>query len=566
MTTRLLSKELVSSEYRSQLREDLSRVRILRFLVAYVSTKGVDSLDRGLLVRALIDRQSFGIASLSCSCGHEPLLDLQRSLGKAVGVRLKYFMDPLVSDSDGPRDLTLFHSKLIYLLLPEEQKSVIYIGSHNWTERAIGPYGPRNAEASVRLEFEFSEEHLEGVGQSIPSQVNRHLLDAYEMPLCLPATSDNEPRFIEWNEKGCKRSPAPMDQITVLLAVLKPGGDSQNSAQWQRLADHGIYMQALDEAEGKILWRTTGLVFVLVWESDAALNVAAQPYILVCRITTKNAGRSSELRGTNQSPSPIIGFEGIIFDEVELANLRGLRTRRLPVELWSGREVSVYDFEFPTSRHDSRLVDGSVEPKYQYHLEVDEIVCPADRDSPIVGQMLWTRESFAVAESKKAAPLTLAPGFCVEHDLRDAMMKCLQAVLRIDPQIAKVLPVCDVDSNKLGRRLSSHPLHETYIGPEWKNRHDQFYRHTIRGSVVAELDDSDDRRKRDRKESLFGESLEEPLSRTLRVFTTPLDQLRATWHRFAVDRHRDGHGPDQHEVGGQEPDKAERNRRHDMPE
>jgi hypothetical protein len=34
-------------------------------------------------------------------------------LGSAVGVRLKYFMDPLVESPEEPKGLALFHSKLV---------------------------------------------------------------------------------------------------------------------------------------------------------------------------------------------------------------------------------------------------------------------------------------------------------------------------------------------------------------------------------------------------------------------------------------------------------------------
>ena len=74
-----------------------------------------------------------------------------------------------------PSDIALFHSKLVYLYLARQNKSVVYLGSHNWTRRAFGPQGPRNAEASMRLEFDFVEDHLDGDGTSIASEVNRHL-------------------------------------------------------------------------------------------------------------------------------------------------------------------------------------------------------------------------------------------------------------------------------------------------------------------------------------------------------------------------------------------------------
>jgi hypothetical protein len=233
----LLSKELVSLEYREQLQRDLARATVCRFLIAYISLEGIDSIGRHLLTRALRDPRSFGIGSLSCSCGYEPLLRLQAELSASVDVRLKYFMDPLVKEADEPKGLALFHSKLVYLVWERERKAVIYLGSHNWTRRAVGPGGPRNAEASFRMEVEFDPEDLEGTGTSFTSGVNRHLLQAYQFPACFPATEGNKPRFEEWYQKGCRATPqgSSLQQNTIILAVRKDDGTVLSPSHWESL-------------------------------------------------------------------------------------------------------------------------------------------------------------------------------------------------------------------------------------------------------------------------------------------------------------------------------------------
>lgn len=106
---KLLSEELVSLEYREHLQCDLAQATVCRFLVAYISNQGMDSIGRHLLNRALRDDRSFGVGSLTCSCRYEPLLRLQSELPQ---LRLKYFMDPLVREDDEPSEVSLFHSKL----------------------------------------------------------------------------------------------------------------------------------------------------------------------------------------------------------------------------------------------------------------------------------------------------------------------------------------------------------------------------------------------------------------------------------------------------------------------
>src|SRR6185436_2489065 len=140
---KLLSKDLVSPEYLDQLRQDLAKATVCRFLVAYVSTEGLNAIQQPLLMKPLRNAKSFGIASLTCSCGYKPLTTLQRALGDKH-IRLKYFMDPLVTGSDEPSEVSLFHSKLVCLFQESDQKCIVYIGSHNWSSRALGPLSPRN--------------------------------------------------------------------------------------------------------------------------------------------------------------------------------------------------------------------------------------------------------------------------------------------------------------------------------------------------------------------------------------------------------------------------------------
>ena len=86
---KLISKELGAHEYRTLLQQDLAKATVCRFLVAYISQEGLNKINRPLLVRVLRDDRSFGIGSISCACGYEPLLNLQSELGAGAPVRLK---------------------------------------------------------------------------------------------------------------------------------------------------------------------------------------------------------------------------------------------------------------------------------------------------------------------------------------------------------------------------------------------------------------------------------------------------------------------------------------------
>jgi hypothetical protein len=523
---KLLSKELVSLDYRENLQRDLAKASVCRFLIAYVSGDGMESIGRHLLNRALRDQRSFGVASLTCSCGFDPLLRLQSELPE---LRLKYFMDPLVKEDGEPSEISLFHSKLVYLYLQREAKSVVYIGSHNWSRRALGPRGPRNAEASIRFELDFAPEDLDGTGASVASHVNRHLLDAWNMPLCLPATQGNEPTFREWFEKGCRRSPAsPLQETTILLAVRR---NSPSADDWLALAGRGIYLQVLDEDDGQLVWRSGNRVLVLVWNSEADLSAAKQPVMLQCRVTTSKAGLNSQLRGTNQSVAPVAGFEAVIWDDAELtAQQNSQHGRRSPVRLWSGRDVQVYDFEFPTQSVDSSQIDGAVRPKYQFHLEVEGVIMPTTGSFAKLPDYLWSPESFSVAASRDAARFEESPGYLVEPDREHRILECLETVLFVHPEAAKVLPYSNADRPKMGKRVSTHPLHETFLGAEMKEKksHDEYYQRSEPGALVANLDSlahSEFER--------ISDGEDDHLPRLQRVFTSPLDRLLETWSEAA---------------------------------
>ena len=536
---KLLSEELVSSEYRERLQRDLSHARICRFLVAYVSEEGLNSLGRDPLIHALRDDYSFGVSSLTCACGYEPLLGLQDQLGRG-SPRLKYFMDPLISEADEPDEITLFHSKLVYLLLEREGKSVVYIGSHNWSQRALGPRGPRNAEASLRFESDFAPEHLAGVGATVAGQVNYHLMQAYSAPACLPATRANEPIFAQWYQKGCGRSRgASMDQATVILAVVTTLEKPPDPGQWQSLITRGIYVQTLEDEEGTQIWEGGDPIIVLVWNSLADLHAGGQPLLLLCRETTHKAGPDSRRRGTNQATAPIAGFKAVIFDESQLLAMQQSSRvgPRSSTTLWSGRPVQFYNFEFPTQRSDSGAVDAGVTPRYQFHLEVESVIFPADGDHPEDASAVWTRESFAVADSPNAAKVQKIPGYQVSLELADEIMRCLTETLRVDPKRARVLPVSPLDDPKIGKRLSAHSLHETFIRPQENERRGEFYLRAKPGALVADLGDGDDTHMKTSSGQL---SLAGPecVERVQRVYITRLERLQEWWQEIAEQARR----------------------------
>jgi hypothetical protein len=534
---KFLSEELISTNFRASLINDFSTANVCRFLVAYVSEQGLASLGHRLSV-ALRTSESFGVSSLSCICGYQPLVRLQAQLSDGEhAVRLKYFMDPLVRDTDEAERVTLFHSKLIFLVTEGGAKSVVYVGSHNWTLRALGPDGPRNAEASIRFEMPFSSDHLTGSGPSLAAEVNRHLLEAWRHPLCLPAVRGNVRTFEEWSQAGCRnRRSGSLDDTVVILAVRdRSGARAFSGIEWTALERGGIYLQCLVEDEGDMVWEGGDQVLILVWESQADLQAARQPVLLKCRVTSRKAGPTSLMRGSNSAPAPMEGFGAVLWDRAQAAALhRGDSQARSPGRALTGREVGLFDFDLPGFSTSCGAIDAGLQPRYQYYLEVDRVVLPDDERYHGEANFVWRRETFAVAEDRRSAKIETVSGFCVDPETESRMLESLEQ-FGVDRRQARVLPTSARPDERQGKRISKHAIHETFIDAETLQASSQFYEGAQPGAMVADLPDRADR-------APFNDDFAflEPIPRVARVCTMPWRELEALWAACARNRRERG--------------------------
>ncbi|WP_153556671.1 phospholipase D-like domain-containing protein [Roseimaritima sediminicola] len=538
------SEALIDDEYVRALRADIELADICRFLVAYISDNGLNRIGRLGLLRMLHHENSFGVGSMSCSCGFEPLLQLQGELPSDC-LRLKYFMDPAVRGTDEPDQLVLMHSKLIYLRTNSngEQKSVVYLGSHNWSARALGGSGPRSAEASYRFEFPFKEEHLAGTGSDTASKVNKHLLRAFHHPCCLPATNDNHQTFEEWTQSVCK--PRPQSILDEVLLILAVRSDSENMRlPLSSLQGGGVYLQSLEEEEGSAVWDSPDQTLVLVWETPSALANGDQPTILLCNRNTRNAGPTSDRRGTNQANNPIAGFKAVLFDRNQIERQE---SGRIPARsLLSGRKeasVQVFDMEYPAASSDCQHYDRSVTPKYQFLLEVAAVIDPETNPSPN-SQYVWDRSTFAVAHKREDARFEIVNGYVVPDEQYDEIITALQRDFGVSPvrTRAKALPnpMSRVKRLKLGKRFAASPIHDTFIPEQIENAPDDLYAKTSDSLLAPDLDPPEN------------EEADEPMlfkasaviERSQRVFTTKIEKLKEVWQAAARANSQTGSKPE----------------------
>jgi hypothetical protein len=288
-------------------------------------------------------------------------------------------------------------------------------------------------------------------------------------------------------------------------------------------------MPALLEREGQKIRQDADRILVMAWNSAADLVAGRQPIILRCHLSTQDPAPTSNVRGSNQATNPIAGFAGVIFDDAQLTARQSQNYEPTnSIHVWSGKSVEYYDLEYPTTRSSSSTVDGGIQPTYRLLLEVDRVVFPTEGAIVDDPAMMWSPESFAVTRTKDEAKAERVEGYVVSEETRAQIMVSLVDTFGVDTSIAKTLPVSGYDSLKEGRRVSDHPLHDTFIGPEARQRKEQFYGKTSRGSLVADLDDADEVG-RMRQAPL----IEENVRRVDRLFTMKLDQLDSIWSATA---------------------------------
>jgi hypothetical protein len=108
----------------------------------------------------------------------------------------------------------------------------------------------------------------------------------------------------------------------------------------------------------------------------------------------------------------------------------------------------------------------------------------------------------------------------------------MQSVLQISPEQAKVLPFSEMDRVKDGKRVSQHPLHDTFIGSDAKRVRNEFYSKVSPGALVADIDPA----AQPGLEMADNWNDGRPLPRVQRVFTMPFSDLFELWESAAQQR------------------------------
>jgi hypothetical protein len=537
MKERLLSVQPVADDYRISLAADLEQATIIRFAMAYISQDGLNALGMERLRRALLHSNSFGVATLSCGCGYEPLMQLQERIG-SEDVRLKYFVDPQVGGRDlAEPSMELMHSKMVYLVCGN--RAVIYMGSHNWSGRALGHGQPRNAEGSLRLEYKFDEKQLEGRGSDLPSRVNKHLNYIWKLSICRSATQVNRALFEQWHHLCCERSRSDSDRnsYAVVSAVCQVNASKAHRTAefWCNAMEEGvgIYFQLHEEQEGQVLRSHQDRVLILAWIGEVELRSSQAPVLLFCKSTRSNAGPGSELHG--QSGGDITHFRWVLWDSIQHRNTvegRDIGQGQI-AKVRTGRAFRYFDLNLVPQDNLASAVDQGIQPKYQHYLQVEEVFLPQwldpeDNHDQLVEELdrnfedprpkkqrrllRWLPGDLAFSK-KKNVPKQKLPGYQVDEETCRAILKDLEAEFHLKKhrKKAKALPFMGETSGREGRRVSAHPLHEALMDEEANRNPRTIYARRKLGAVIPDLDHSKDDVSIsliDRVQPVFADSLE----------------------------------------------------------
>ena len=497
---KFLGMELVADDYANMLADDLENAIILRFCVAYVSIPGLNRIGPERLAKALSKDGSFGVASLSCSTGYRPLLSLQNASGT---LPLKYFMDPLIKrnkHSGEPEDIALMHSKLVYMKTLSDDptksgyRSIVYLGSHNWTSRALGGCGIRNGEASYRFEQPFDDSHLSLVRNNFFGEVNAHLNAAYNCRACLDVDAKHEPVFEQWYSRGCEKSKeSTKDRVIRLSAILK-NEDDVVDYDWNSLKSAGIYLQSLVEREGRKIWdHRTLTIVVQLWRSVDSVAKAEQPLILICKETTGNASPDSTIKGNNVAEEVLDGFAAVLFDT---NNANDSEHDSTSTGARTSHDSYMDYFWFRTAEPDetSKSIDDRKRPFYQFNIQVTDIVFPESGTffcNNNTDGMQWRRNTLAFVGAKDGAKYERASGYFLPSQEVESIKKELKEQFGATEKNAKVLPLDERSNEKhrIGKRAAMHIVHDAYIPKQSKEDEIQFFEESPEEVIVPSFSD-----------------------------------------------------------------------------
>lgn len=301
---RFFSADPFSGDYLQALRADLEQATWVRFLVCYFNQDGHKALAPHL-GNALRHPLSRGLVTLTCACGLAGLRTLKLEANPARD-QLRVF---LPMQSEGPAETRLLHSKMAVIVRPGSSpgapdRVVLYTGSHNWTGPGLraADKGPKNVEASVRVEMDWNPDWLPEAGCAYYgghpiADALAHMDRAFHLASCTDMTSAKaEVELQSWLRAHCRFDLASPGSSTFVVATAVLGGqvDGTTARSGKKVprrppydlprAGQRLFVQHYN-VEGKEpeTFDAATPWALLVWGRSADLEQALVPWLILCR-------------------------------------------------------------------------------------------------------------------------------------------------------------------------------------------------------------------------------------------------------------------------------------------
>jgi hypothetical protein len=450
MESSFYNRYLTGQEFVLQMRDDLENALQLNFVVAYVNDLGVNYLGKKSFLRAMNKSGSYGVTSLACGFDFYDIIKLQNDITEKD--KLKLFMS-LQKETGQDETQSLLHSKIVYLkiLEGEQIKQVLYIGSHNWTGRALGANsnGGNNAEASLRMVFNENDSN------EILRDAKKHIELAWNLKSSFPANEINKSIFSDWIQLRCPKYGRGLPTIqrepyTVLLCLTEDLEDDLISLN--ETPNHAAYLHIdLIEDSNKLNDQTQN-VLLLIWQKPSDFENQILPVAIFCKINTINQTQING--GVNTQINPISGFD------ISLKAMEGATYTQ------NARGVEANFWNFKIYKEQISLTDLSFagEALKQVLLKVEKIIFP--ETYPVIGNQshIYSDGELCFLNQIAPQPQNISGIATGSIELNDAIKAEMVNNFNIQPT-ALTPKLIEIHGNpKSGYRLSKEPMNKLTIG------------------------------------------------------------------------------------------------------
>lgn len=448
MIPSFFNEYLTGQEFIYKLQSDIDSAEQIKFVIAYINDKGVDYIGRQRLIKALKKDGSFGVTSLSCGFGFDTFVNLNKELGATD--KLKLFLS-FNKEEAAEESHTLLHSKIIYLKIREGNtiKQVLYVGSHNWTGRALGAnVKGNNAEASLRLEFELDD------NSNILKSSLIHLEKAYKLKSCFNAVKSNLSIFSDWIQLKCPKygrgiKTIKRENYNLLLCI----GENQefDIEDFAYKKNHSIYLHIDNFSDSERINDSSTKFLLLFWVNTNSFENQDPPIYIFCEKNTDNLTKQGG--GVNQIQNTVGGFEFSL----------SIKSQSI-LKQKNNVEASFWDLKYFFEKTDVIKINLNTPAVKQILLKIETIIPPKSYKNGKSGLLNYSPGQIPFFDNTPPSIEPIKGVATNNQEINNEIYLELKREFNLKSnEIDPVLIIKHIDP-KSGYRLSKNPLNKFVLG------------------------------------------------------------------------------------------------------